>query len=155
VGGSPLISARIRRYDRLCRWSAALAGVSLAVWVGWIGPATAEVRVAGGVNAVKLEARNATLDEILAALRRSYKFNYRSAGNLGGAVSGTYSGSLRAVVTHLLDGRNYVIHATSNRVEALIFATGGTGSLAPAQMGPPPLKECKYDDGVHVIPVEC
>jgi hypothetical protein len=151
-------NGRKSQIDLLRSRNAGAAGVLLALCLGWFGfaaPAAAEVRVAGSVEALKLEARNATLDEVLKTLRQSYKFNYRSAGALGGAVSGTYLGPLRSVVARLLDGRNYVIHTTSNSLDVSIFnAAGVSGSRPAVQMAPPP-KDCKYDDGVRVIAVEC
>jgi hypothetical protein len=120
-------------------------------------PATAEVQVSGSVAALKLEAKNASLDEVLAALRRSYKFDYRSAQALGGSVSGTYSGSLQAVVTRLLEERNFVIHTTSSGVAVSIFTSADNSAIPRpvAGSGPEPRKDCKYNDGVRIIPVEC
>jgi hypothetical protein len=146
--------------------------VLLALWIGYLGIASAahaEVRVSGAADAVTIETQEATLDQVLAALRTSFGFRYRSAGTLNGVISGTYSGSLSRVIARLLEGHSYVIQSSQNNLEVVIFGSskpvqvtgpvGPTASRAASAAAPPaptePLKECIYKDGDRIIPVEC
>ena len=127
------------------------------VCFGFAQYAHAEVRVSGGADAVVIETRGASLEEVLKALQGSFKFRYRSSGALDDVVSGTYSGPLRRVITRLLEGRNYVFQNSPNYLDVVIIDASGPGQVSrPPQMkGPEPPKDCKYDDGTRVIPVEC
>ena len=104
-----------------------------------------------------VEARGATLEDVLKALQDSFKFRYRSSETLGdGLISGTYSGPLPRVIGRLLDGHNYTIRETANHLDVAIFGVSGPDrARAPQASSPQPPKDCKYDDGVRVIPVEC
>ena len=124
--------------------------------------ANAEVRVSGQANALVVETRGATLNEVLSALRASVQFQYRGTEGLNGVVSGTYTGSLSRVVTRLLEGHDYVMHVSANNLELIVFGPRATTSMASrapaaASAGPQtePVKECQYKDGDRVIPVEC
>jgi hypothetical protein len=138
--------------------------IILALWIvcfGFAQFANAEVRISGAADALKIETQQASLDEVLRALRASFKFQYHSTEALKGVISGTYSGSLRGVVTRLLEGNDYVIHDTKNNLEVAIFgptitpASNQANGAVPAQMQPEPSKECQYKDGDRIIPVEC
>lgn len=126
--------------------------IILALWLvcfGFPQFACAEVRISDVADALKIETRQASLDEVLRALRASFKFQYRSSEPPKGVVSGTYSGSLRSVVTRLLEGNDYVMHDSPDNLEVAIFAPTITpaanqaGGAVPAQMQPEPLKECQ------------
>ena len=117
----------------------------------------AEVRVSGAADAVVIETRGATLEEVLRALQGSVKFRYHSTGALDGNVSGTYSGPLRRVIARLLENYNYVVRSSPNELQIEIL-----GSSKHAQASAPPQastssapKDCQYKDGDRVIPVEC
>jgi hypothetical protein len=138
--------------------------IILALWFvcfGFAQSANAEVRISGAADALKIETRQATLDEVLRALRASFKFQYRSAEPPKGVISGTYSGSLRSVVTRLLEGNDYVMHDSKNNLEVAIFgptitpASNPASGTATAGVQAEPLKECQYKDGDRIIPVEC
>jgi len=132
----------------------ARVALTIAICAVVVLPASAEVLVSGDARALKIEARNASLDEVFAALRGALHFRYSSVGPLGGAVTGTYSGPLRGVLAQLLEGRNYVLHTSAGSLDVSIVGTGGIAKpVAPA--GPEPPKDCKYDDGTKVIAVEC
>jgi hypothetical protein len=134
--------------------------VLVVLWLvcfGFAQFARAEVRVAGGADAVVIETRGASLEEVLKALQGTVKFRYHSTEALDGVVSGTYSGPLRRVITRLLEGRNYVFRNSPNDLDVVIFGSSGPAQVSglPQVSGPQPPKDCKYDDGTRVIPVEC
>jgi hypothetical protein len=109
--------------------------------------------------------RDATLEQVLQALRSSFKFQYRGAAALHDAISGTYSGSLPRVVANLLQGHDYVMHGSPDDLGVVILGPSGAVPMvvmqAPIVMQAPvgrqtpagrePLKECQYNG----IPVEC
>ena len=56
-----------------------LVAAFVALLNAWPQQGRAEVRVSGQVNAVVLDAREAQLGEVLAALHRSFNLQYRSS----------------------------------------------------------------------------
>jgi hypothetical protein len=153
--------------------ASAVTRIGLAVWIACLGfaqSASAEVSISGQANALKLETRGATLDEVLRALRLTYKFQYKGTGALPDVISGTYSGSLRSVVARLLNGHDYIMRGSPDDLSVEILApknapaagravmtapsAPGTAASLP-QPGTEPVKDCLYKDGDKVIPVEC
>lgn len=152
----------------------AVCHIVLALWIvccGFAQAAYAEVRVSGAANALTIETRGATLDEVLRALRLTFKFQYQDTGTLHDVISGTYSGSLRSVVTRLLEGHDFIMHGSSddlsvgivapknapaaNVVVGIQAAPAAPPAPAPLKAGPEPAKDCQYKDGDRMIPVEC
>ena len=138
---------------------------TLAMWIAYFGlcqSAGAEVNISGTPGAVRVEARQASIDEVLRALQTSFKLQYSASGAIGGMISGTYSGSLPSVIARILDGHNYVMHGSANGLQVEVLTTGTsavkpTARAAPGQhgtgavSGSDPVKECQYNG----IPVEC
>ena len=153
-------SGRMRGFDPVPTSSRERAGpqiVLLAISIvcfAFAQSAHAEVRVSGGADAVMIETRDATLEEVLRALQASFKFRYRSTRGLDRVINGTYSGSLPRAVTRLLEGHNYVMQSSPNDLEVVIFVPGNPAQVT-VPTGPAPLKECEYNFGGRVIPVEC
>ena len=96
-------------------------------------PVRAEVRVSGQADALIVETREASVEEILAALRASFNLHYRISGALNRVITGTYSGSLQRVVARLLEGHNYVMQASAGGGELIIFGPGAAGGSAPTE----------------------
>src|SRR5262249_14815932 len=86
--------------------------------------AHADVSVQGTPEVVHVEATNATVEEVLRALRDAYGLNYRSDIPLGRQVSGTYQGSLPNVLTRLLEGNAFVLTRSQNTVQVVITSAG-------------------------------
>jgi len=150
------------------------AGRSLvALWIGCcalVQSAAAEVRVSGTAAAMTIQARKATLQEVLQALHASFKLQYSGSTEPHRLVDGTYSGRLQAVLAELLDGNNYVLHDFAGGLQLTFFGSMGNAPVyrpAPPPPPPPPppvvvtartstaevapVKECRYNG----IPVEC
>lgn len=92
----------------------------------WQPHARAEVVMTGTPEAVRLEANQASLREILAALENSYGVRYRASIDLDRPITGTFSGSLARVIAHLLDGYDYVVKVSSGSVEITLLQSRGT-----------------------------
>jgi len=94
--------------------------------------ASAEVRVSdAGGGRLTVEARNASLHEVLDALRAVRPLRLHSKDALTRTVTGTYSGSLPLVLSRILDGYNHVIHQTAEGIE-LDVVGAATGARATA-----------------------
>src|ERR1700738_68005 len=96
------------RHSRSAALIVDMAVMAFAVGVA-VTPVRADVRVGGASNAVQIETQNASVEEILAALGSAYGVNHRSAVGLEKRLSGKYGGSLRAVVTRVLDGHRLFV----------------------------------------------
>ena len=95
------------------RWLA-LAVLSLALTLGAsVAWARTQVSVAGDGAHVRLEASNAPLSEVLSALEQTFPVRYRTAVPLDQSIVGTYRGSLRHVLSRLLDGFSYYVADTA------------------------------------------
>jgi hypothetical protein len=95
-----------------------------------VHPAGAEVRVAGQPDAVSVEARDAAVEEVLAALGERFGLQHRSAAPLARRISGTYKGSLSRVLRRVLDGYDFVLKTGSESLEVVVIG-------APAADGQP------------------
>ena len=71
----------------------------------------ADVRVTGPPEAIRLEAHDAPVQEVLAALNASFGLRYRGVAGLDRRISGTYQGPLPRVVRRLLDGYDFIVTA--------------------------------------------
>jgi hypothetical protein len=74
---------------------------------------TGAVRIKGAVTAPELDVHQATLADVMTALRR-FNIRCQSSVALNDAVSGTYAGSLDQVLSRVLDGYNYTIRHKPN-----------------------------------------
>lgn len=78
-------------------------------------PAFAEVRVAGSREAVRIDAKQATLSELMSQLAGTFGLRYRLSGEIDRPISGRYEGPLNQVVTRMLQqhGYNFVVTRSS------------------------------------------
>ena len=84
-------------------------------------------------GAVQLEASNASLAEVLAALGTSCPIEYRTSIPLDQSISGTYRGPLRHVLSRLLDGFSYYVADTADgRMEITVVGRLGNGAVTAA-----------------------
>ncbi|HEY1472645.1 MAG TPA: hypothetical protein VGF53_01020 [Pseudolabrys sp.] len=93
----------------------------------------AEVLVQGQAANIRLEARDATVNEILEALRARFALGIHVT-SANRRVTATYEGPLRKIVAHVLDGYDYVIMPRGDNIEVIVV---GTGSPTPRATVPP------------------
>jgi hypothetical protein len=91
----------------------------------------AEIRVQGQAGDVRVEARDATVAEILAALGERFTLRYRGP-TVSRSVTATFEGPLRRVVARVLAGTNYVIQARGDGLDVIVLSTGSPAAAAPA-----------------------
>jgi hypothetical protein len=85
-----------------------------------------EVRVQGSAAAVRIDAHEAPLPEVLGALGTSLGVRYTSLIALDEVViAGTYSGPLDDVLRRMLKGFNYVIKSRDETLEVIIVGRPG------------------------------
>jgi hypothetical protein len=94
----------------------------------------AETGITGEPDAVRVEARDASLEEVLAALKASFGLHYRSSASLDRRVNGKYEGPLQRVVTRLLEGYDFVVKNRAGNIEVIVFGMAKSGVIPPATM---------------------
>jgi hypothetical protein len=122
--GSPLFNAAIA------------LGVALA-----IAPtsALAEVVVRGNPKAVSIEARNASVEEVLVTLSNAFDVHYRSSTDLRKRLTGTYEGSLQKVVTQVLNGYDFFVGTGERRIEITLLGSSAASPGARLSVPTPAL----------------
>jgi hypothetical protein len=100
-----------------------LAAAALLVAGAWatLLPARAELSVAGAPTAIRLEAEDASLEEILLALQASFNLRYRTLAALDAPVSGTYRGPLAQVAAQLLERYDFVMKISAQTVDISVL----------------------------------
>jgi hypothetical protein len=116
-----------------CMRAAILLGATLAIAPT---PVLAEMQVRGSPEAVRIEARDTPVEEILAALSRAFGMHYQLLANLDKRVSGTFVGPLPRVVTRILDGYNFILKTDNGSIALTVVGTPNAAATAPASSGP-------------------
>ncbi len=121
-GSSPTLTSR----------AAIMLGVALAATPT---AALADAQVRGSAEAVTIEARNTSVEEILKALSGTFDVHYRSSANLQMRVTGNYEGSLQRVMKRILDGYSYFVKSGDGRIDLTVLdaprITPSSGASAP------------------------
>jgi hypothetical protein len=96
------------------------------------GAACAQVQVGGQPEAVHVEARDATLREVLDALQANFNLRYRSNDALDTRMTGTFNGPLPRVTARILDGYDFAASIAAQNIDVLILRQHGPNAIAPA-----------------------
>jgi hypothetical protein len=100
------------------------------------GAVRCEVSVRGTEAALRIDARQATLSEVLTTLEANFKVRHDTLIPLDEVtVSGTYSGTLEEVLKRVLAGLNYVIQIQEGAVEVIVV--GRPGAVVVPGTAPP------------------
>src|SRR5262249_17816045 len=102
----------------------ALVLLSIVSSRGW-----AEVQLSGTADHAVLKANNGTLPEVVSGLESRFNVKIRLAGTTQQQITGVYSGSLRRVLSRLLDG---VDHFISSGPEGMGIVVVGPNGARPA-----------------------
>jgi hypothetical protein len=103
--------------------------------------AMAGAKVSGSPEAVSLQAQNSSIAEIFEALGHDFNIYYRSSIELQNHITGNYEGSLRHVMTRILEGYNFVVKTSPGQIEVIVLGKDGlVKSIQPtiATSGPIP-----------------
>jgi hypothetical protein len=112
-----------------------LTMIVVLAWCLSCGPSAAEVRLSGTPGHIVLQANDATMPDILAALRSAFDLDVKPKGTTARRFTGVYSGSVRQVLSHLLRGEDYVLRSTADGVSVFLF--GASASDSTARFGSP------------------
>jgi hypothetical protein len=114
----------------------ASAGLTALVLVAaFHGSAIAEIRVQGSADEVRVEARDATPAEILAALGDHFALSFRGETASRG-LTATFEGPLREVVKRVLEGYNYVINSKDDGLEVIVVSPESPTAVPPPRPTP-------------------
>ena len=88
--------------------------------------AGAEVYVEGSPAAVRVTTSRDTISDVLSALAATFNVQHRTTIPLDAVADATYSGSLRQVISRLLDGYNYMNKTDASKAtEVIVFGKRG------------------------------
>jgi hypothetical protein len=109
--------------------SAAVLGVVLAAAAS---AALADAQVRGSPDAVIVEAKNSSVEEVLKALSGAFDVHYRSSVNLQTRLTGNYEGSLQRVMKRVLEGYSYFLKVGDGRIDVTVLDAPRTAPLTGA-----------------------
>ncbi len=112
------------------------SGIVATSLIVTLSDASAKTKVEGALDAVSLTADNAPIGEVLAELSAKFGLIYTPTLGLDGTVGGTYSGTLQQVLARILDGCDYVVSYSGDKIELEIL--GRSGSTAHPSDNPSP-----------------
>ena len=96
-------------------------------------PTRAETQIAGASCALSVDAHDTTLQAVIAKLGATFGFQLRTSADLSRPVDGSYQGSLREVITRLLDGYDFFIRRSGDVTEVVVVKSSGvTAVVTPA-----------------------
>ena len=84
--------------------------------------ALAQTTITGAEDDLTVQARDSSVQEVLAALGAKFGLRYRNITVLDRRIDGTYEGSLHRVVTRLLDGSSYVMSTGGGQIEVIVVS---------------------------------
>src|SRR5258708_40375859 len=98
--------------------------------------ARAETIITGVQDDLTLEAHDATIQDVLAALGTKFGLRYRNITAIDRRFDGTYEGSLHRVVTRLLDGSSYVMSTDGGHIEVIMVGAAKPNETRPVPSAP-------------------
>ena len=113
-----------------------IATVLLVAWCMSCGRSEAEVRLSGTPDRIVLQTNDATIVEILAALRASLDVEVKFSGATARRFTGVYSGSVRRVLSRLLAGEDYVVRSTADGISIRLLGKSEADTAAVASSLP-------------------
>ncbi len=109
---------------RLAR-AAALLGAAILCAVS--AQASADVRIVAADSAtLVVEARDATVQQVLEALSESRHIEFRTSRALSRVLTGTYKGTLPRVLARILEGYDHVIESDPSGIRLNVLGAAGT-----------------------------
>ena len=108
-----------------------LSSVVLIAGLACPRDALAQTTITGAEDGLRVEARDASVQEVLAALGTKFGLRYRNITVLDRRIDGTYEGSLHRVVTRLLDGSSYVLSTGGGHIEVIMLSAAKRNDVLP------------------------
>jgi hypothetical protein len=111
-----------------------------------VAPVRADVQFSGTEDHVVLRAKNATIAEILSGIRSALNLRVGLTGSTERQFTGAYTGTLRRVLSRLLDGEDYVISPAPDGMNIVLLGLKGAGRNAA-----PPIAPVKHANGEQTL----
>jgi hypothetical protein len=106
------------------------ATAMILAWCLSSGRGAAEVRLSGTQERVVLQTQDATMPEILAALRSAFGVEVKLKGATARKFTGVYTGPLRQVLSRLLTGEDYILRSGSEGMSILLIGRSAADNAA-------------------------
>jgi type II secretory pathway component GspD/PulD (secretin) len=135
------------------RPQALIPSVLLAIFIQALSmSAYAEFHVTGESDAIKIEANEASVEELLIALSEAYGLQYRSSANLSRSVSGTFEGPLQQVLSRLLQGYNFAVETSANGTMVAVYVYPNWVTMRGETISVPPGVSTAHGSNVDLAP---
>jgi hypothetical protein len=93
----------------------------------------AEAQVGGSPENVRIEAKDTSVEEILAGLDTALNVHHRSSAKLDNRLNGTFEGSLHNVMKRLLEGYDFIVKTGNGEIQVTVLgrstATAASSSI--------------------------
>src|SRR5262245_55158646 len=106
------------------RYIASVCLMTIALAALPAGSAAAEVNVTGDSKAVQIEAHDASIEDVMAALGASFGLQYRGTATLDRRITGSYRGTLQHVIRRVLDGYDFIMKTNVDDIEVTVLKIG-------------------------------
>jgi hypothetical protein len=108
--------------------------VALALLLAGATPARAEADFSGTKDHVVLQARDATIAEVLSGIQSAFNLRVQLTGSTERQFTGTYAGTLRQVLSRLLDGEDYIIGPAPDGIRIILPSSTTAGRSTVPQI---------------------
>jgi len=126
---TPQPSARLCRLPALALVMGALLAVSG-------NAARAQLSVEGRQDAIHIDARDVTLQEVLAALQEKFNLRFRTDDALEMRKTGIFDGPLPRVTARILEGYDFAMTITPEGIDVLVLRQNQAGGKTVASAVP-------------------
>jgi hypothetical protein len=109
-----------------------ISAIATAVLLAGSSAGLAQVLVDGKPEKVHVEARDVTVQEILAALHDKFNLRYRSDDALETRKTGVFDGPLQRVAGRILEGYDFAMKITPQGIDVLVLRPDQPGKPAVA-----------------------
>src|SRR5215510_13450491 len=123
------------------RYIASVCLMTIALAALPAGSAGAEVNVTGDSKAVQIEAQDASIEDVMAALGASFGLQYRGTATLDRRITGSYRGTLQHVIRRVLDGYDFIMKTNVDDIEVTVLTSKAGEDRASAAVPPVPTSE--------------
>jgi hypothetical protein len=137
---------------RLSWHELAAAAFAIAILTVTTVAVHAEVRVNGNATALRIDASQSQVAEILSALGPTFHVRVTASIALDKHINGRYTGSLGQLLSRVLDGYNYVIKRQGTAIEVVVIGTRGDRAVAVEPLKPAPTKSLAAEWRTSTVP---
>jgi hypothetical protein len=118
------VAQRLPQLKLASRWATIIA-------IGWLvsgSDSHAQVRVSGVPESLVIDAHNASLNEVIRTITATIHVRITLTSEANLTISGRYSGSLRRVLSRMLNDHNYILDASGGRIKIILVDGTNAGS---------------------------